>query len=189
MKNKGLIILIIVFALGMTGAYILYNRLSDSVDSDYPTTPTINSGTQAAKPQSLKMPDFTVYDQDGNAVKLSDFLGKPIVLNFWASWCSPCRSEMPGFESAYQQLGSDITFLMVNATGGRETLSSAKAFLQSSGYTFPVLFDTEMNASATYQVYSLPTTYFIDAEGYLVTHAIGALSQSRLEKYLSLLVP
>lgn len=189
MKNKGLIILIIVFVLGMVGAYILYNTLGASVSSDYPTNPTVNSGTQATKPEALKMPDFTVYDQEGTAVKLSDFLGKPIVLNFWASWCGPCRSEMPAFENAYQQLGADITFLMVNATGGRETLSSAKTFLQNSSYTFPVFFDAEMDAAMTYQVYSLPTTYFIDADGYLVNHAIGALSESRLQKYLSLLVP
>ena len=189
MKNKGLVILIIVFALCIAGAYILYNTLGDSVGSDYPTSPSVNSGTQATKPEALKMPDFTVYDQAGNAVKLSDFLGKPVVLNFWASWCGPCRSEMPAFESAYQQSGEDIIFLMVNATGGRETLSSAKAFLQSSGYTFPVLFDTEMDAAITYQVYSLPTTYFIDAEGYLVNHAIGALSESKLQRNLALLVP
>ncbi len=194
MKNKGLIILIIVFVLGMVGAYILYNTLGDSVGSDYPTpsdTPAnsgVNSGTQATKPAALKAPDFTVYDQDGNAVKLSDYFGKPLVLNFWASWCGPCRSEMPAFENAYQQLGSDITFLMVNATGGRETLNSAKAFLQNSGYTLPVFFDTEMDAAMTYQVYSLPTTYFIDADGYLVNHAIGALSESMLQRNLSLLL-
>ena len=195
MKNKGLIILISVFVLGMVGAYILYNTLGDSVGSDYPTpsdTPTnsgVHSGTQATKPEALKAPDFTVYDQAGNAVKLSDYFGKPIVLNFWASWCGPCRGEMPVFENAYQQLGSDITFLMVNATGGRENLNSAKAFLQNSGYTFPVFFDTEMDAAMTYQVYSLPTTYFSDAEGYLVNHAIGALSESRLQRNLALLAP
>ena len=189
MKNKGLLILIVIFALVMAGAYVLYNTLGDSVDSDPPSDPGVNSGTQTTKPAALKAPDFTVYDQDGKAHKLSDYFGKPIVLNFWASWCGPCRSEMPAFEKAYQQLGSDITFLMVNATYDRETLSSANAYIQNSGYTFPILFDTKLDAAITYQVYSLPTTYFIDAEGYLVNHAIGALSESRLQKNLALLVP
>ena len=126
--------------------------------------------------------DFTVYDTDGNAVKLSDFYGKPIVLNFWASWCGPCKSEMPDFQKACTDLEGEVQFLMVNMTdGSRETLDTAKAFLADSGYTFLVFFDTDTDAAIKYSVYALPTTYFINAEGNLVAYAKQALSADVLQ--------
>ena len=146
-----------------------------------------SSGADDAKQQLTKAPDFAVYDSSGRKVNLSDYIGKPIVLNFWASWCGPRQSEMPDFHEKYLELGDEIHFLMVNMTGGRETLSSAKAFISEKGYTFPVFYDTDSDAAMTYNVYSLPTTYFIDAEGYLIAQATGAISANTLQKGIDMI--
>ena len=144
-------------------------------------------GQDASEENSVQQaPDFTVTDYDGEEVRLSDYFGKPIVVNFWASWCPPCKAEMPDFEEAYKT-HSEVQFLMVNMTGGRETLESAKEHVESQGYTFTVLFDTEYSAAYAYYVNSLPATYFIDAEGNLVAYATGMLDAETLEKGIAMI--
>ena len=88
---------------------------------------------------------------------------------------------MPEFDETCQELGEEIQFLMVNMTdGSRETVETASEFIAGQGYTFPVLYDTAQDAAVTYGVYSLPTTLFIDAEGYPVAYAAGAISADAL---------
>lgn len=121
---------------------------------------TENTETSSEEEQKIMAPDFTVYDADGNEVLLSEYFGKPIVLNFWASWCSPCQMEMPDFHEKYLEIGEDVQFLMINMTdGSRETVEIASEFIEEKGYTFPVFYDTKSDAAMTYGAYSLPTTF------------------------------
>ena len=190
-KNRSLLMLALAFVLLLAGAYGLYGKLGRNLSPDQLAVqsapaeggqPEASSPTPGEEePEKVLAPDFTAYDADGNEVHLSDYLGMPVVLNFWASWCGPCQSEMPGFEEAWVQLGQDIQFLMVNVTEGRETQETAAGFIQEQGYTFPVLYDTQGDASQSYSVYSLPTTFFIDAEGCAIAQATGAISRETLQ--------
>ena len=204
MKNKKIfLILVLVFVLLIGGASVLYSRLGGLAEQDQfqiqtkPTEePAVGTESQtrpeetaapaettaATEPQATPAPDFTVYDADGNEVRLSDFIGKPVVLNFWASWCGPCQGEMPDFQQMYQQYGDEIQFMMVNLTdGSRETVGSASAFVENKGYTFPVFFDTDLDAATVYGVYSIPITILIDAQGSYVAHAAGAVTADALQ--------
>lgn len=137
-------------------------------------------------------PDFTFYDDDGNPYALSDFFGKPIVLNFWSSTCPPCTGEMPEFQEVYEELGDTVTFLMMDCVGiyigtGQETKEKALDFIEEKGLTLPVYFDTTQSGVRTYGLSSFPTTFFIAANGDLVTYAMGAINKATLEKGISML--
>lgn len=134
-------------------------------------------------------PDFTVQDADGTAHKLSEYKGKPVVLNFWASWCGPCRMEMPEFDEVYKARGEEVHFLMVNMTdGNRETVKTASEFVSKQGYSLPILYDTAHDAAQTYGVFSIPCTYFIDADGMLTAQARGAINKETLERGIDMIV-
>ena len=145
-----------------------------------PAATTAPPAATAAKAGNA--PDFTVYDAGGNTVKLSDYRGKPVVLNFWASWCGPCKAEMPHLQSMYNQYGGSVIFLMINLTdGSRETKQSAQSFISTNGYTFPIYFDTQRSASTAYGISSIPSTFFISKAGDIQSRQIGQISASALE--------
>ena len=183
-KKQILPILAGFFLALMLGAYGLYNWLGQSVQPDVavPLKSMYASEKKDSWVSRIPASDFTVYDADNNPVNLFDFVGKPIVLNFWASWCGPCQREMPHFETLHQEMGEEVRFIMVNMTGGRETLNSAKNFLKKTGYTFPVFFDLDLDAAYTYGAYSLPMTVFIDADGNVRDVFAGAIAEATLRE-------
>ena len=191
MKNKRtLLIIILVFALLIGGATLLYRQLGQNITAERLSTQAAQqegSNDESETEQKTTAPDFTVYDAEGNEVHLSDYVGKPIVLNFWASWCGPCQMEMPDFHEKYLVLSEEVNFLMVNMTTGRETMESASAFVEKNEYSFPVFYDINSDAALTYGAYSLPTTFFIDADGYAVAQATGAIDAETLQKGIDMI--
>ena len=130
-------------------------------------------------------PDFRLTDLDGRVVMLSDFRGKTVVLNFWASWCPPCREEMPEFQALWDERGSegsdDLVVLAVNFLRD-DTVGAATSFIEGNDFTFPVIFDTTRGEVATrYGVRGLPATFFIDRNGIVRTTALGPVFGNLLE--------
>lgn len=194
------IIAILIFAMFIAGASYAYSTLSSRIspqDSLAIDTDEANIQEEAeneteseAKNEKILAPDFAVYDADDNKVMLSDFIGKPIVLNFWASWCPPCKSEMPGFNTVYEEMGDDIVFMMIDLVNGqRETKELGEKYIAEQGFTFPVYYDTDGDADYTYGISYIPTTLFIDSDGFLVTGAQSAIDEATLRRGIGFIYP
>ena len=173
-QRMKMILGILGFTVLMIGAALAYNLLSEKILPDSGLT----NGQQTQEKE--KAPDFAVTDEEGNSYRLSELRGKPVVLNFWASWCPPCREEMPDFDKLCAELGDEVQFMMVDCVGGSETVQSGARFIREQGYEFPVFFDTAGEAAAAYGISGIPATYFIDAEGNLASGRVGMLSAQAL---------
>ena len=188
-KVLKLLIWVLAFAVVIVGASVLYNRFRGEVSLGGITTEHTGEAVSETKAQPSLAPDFTVYDLDGNAHKLSDFRGKPVILNFWASWCGPCKLEMPDIEATWKEYGDEIHFLLVNLTdGSQETVETASAYIAEQGYSFPIYFDSDMEGAYQYSVTGIPVTYFIDAEGNFVAYYQSVMSAQILQQAVDLLL-
>ena len=193
---KKVIIYLICFIVLIVGAKIGYDYLSENYEREIPnkdvsieTSGDVNSGDTVSGDKLEEIYpaiDFEVLSESGEKVKLSSYFGKPIVVNFWASWCGPCKAEIPEFIESYQKYGEEVEFLMVNLTDGQtDTVESVKEFVLENKYDFPLYFDTEFSAANAYQVYSIPQTLFIDENGNIQNLYIGMIDKNVLESEIS----
>lgn len=175
------IMLAVLSAVLLVGAIAAYRYLTSVT-----AAPSSPPGAETKAPDKKNAaPDFTVTDGDGNEVKLADRLGKPVIINFWATWCPPCRSELPAFETLYGKYGNDVVFMMIDLSDGyRETPEIVKKFISENGYTFPVYYDVKENAARAYNVSSIPLTVAVDRNGKIYKTHLGAMSEKTLEKLI-----
>lgn len=168
-SKRSLIVVVIAIVIVISLAAIAYSVLT-----------AINAASNSHEGE-MPVIDFAMTDADGNVVQLSSLQGKPMVLNFWASTCGPCKSEMPGFQAAYERFGDEVEFVMVNVPGfNGETKARALSLIEQRGYDFPVYFDTLDEGSTAYELTSIPRTFFITSDGYIMLYAMGSLDEETL---------
>jgi cytochrome c biogenesis protein CcmG, thiol:disulfide interchange protein DsbE len=178
-RIEWLIIIILTAVLG--GAWIHWTRLQPVDVNASGLPPSADVGHPA--------PDFTLRTLNGETVRLSDFRGKSVILNFWASWCGPCRTEIPALQNAWEKVEGEAVILGVDV---QEDIQVVSAFATERGMTYPIVLDMAGEVNRTYHVYALPTTYFIDARGTVVELYTGALNVPLIQrrvKELSLITP
>ena len=190
--------LVAVLALAFVGyRYLSTHREGtisspDGVQEIVPMTDTAETAPDTARletgetAEDYTAPDFIAYTLTGEAVRLSDYAGKPVVINFWATWCPPCRQELPGFENAWQQYGDDVVFLMVECGG--ESVDEVESFVAEAGYTFPVYVDSDGSGAAAYGINAIPVTALVDGEGKLFAYQVGAVEEDSLRGAIDLLL-
>ncbi len=144
--------------------WISFSRLPVDINPD---------ATVEAAQVGFLAPDFNLSSLDSQEIGLLDLKGKPVILNFWASWCPPCKAEMPAFEQAFQEYqATDLQIIAINATD-QDSQSDVSRFIQQHGITFPIPLDSTGSVSRDYLIHSLPTTYFIDKNGVIKEIIIG----------------
>jgi peroxiredoxin len=174
------LVIISIFLLSVGAAWIWISK---------PAEGSTTQGNIPAPIQGFQAPDFTLSTFSGDDYTLSELHGKPVLVNFWASWCPPCRTEMPAMQNVYNKYQEDgFTVLAINTTY-QDNLGDAITFAQIHQLTFPLLLDRDGSVASIYEVRSMPTSFFIDPQGTIQEVIVGgpmsdALLNIRVEQLL-----
>ena len=179
LNTSKLFVTLLTVLLTLVGTPVLADTVESALSYQFsPVTPLIAA------------PDFTLEDMDGESYKLHDYRGKVVLVNFWATWCPPCRKEMPALEALYKKLGGDsFAVLAVNQWEDPDHVFAYTGELNVFP-TFPILFDPESKISAEYGVKGLPTSFLIDKKGRLAYRAVGgrAFDHPKVEQLIRALL-
>lgn len=193
-KIGGTILIIsglVMFINGVNGSLEKANTQNDTVKNNQveDSQDLAKDSNKDSEEDMIKALDFVLYDQYGNKHKLEDYKGKTVFLNFWATWCPPCREEMPYIEELYKEYNKnndDVAILGVASPniGNEGTKSDIEDFLKDQNYTFPVVFDDGGNLIYQYGINSFPSTFIIDKDGYLTQYVPGAMNKETMKSLI-----
>ena len=183
MKKTKWVLAIIGFIVLLLICSILYQNLREDYTNQQAKKTNVEENIQEGNTNKKQAKNFTIYDEQGNALHLSDFAGKGIVINVWTTWCGYCKEEMPYFDKLYQENKDNVHFLMVNVLdGGTESVENGIAYRDGQGYSFPIYFDKEFNLIYSYQLTGYPNTIFIDKDGNLEDIHYGLITEEQLKE-------
>lgn len=185
-RNYGWLLLLLAIVVLLGGGTVAYRLLGQMTN---PTVPVETNEAGEPVSSQKEAADFTVYDGDGAPVTLQSKRGKPVLINFWATWCAPCRSELADIDEAYKTYGDKVEFMMVNLTDGNsETVEGVRDFIAENGYTFPVYYDSDESAALAWGVGSIPMTVLIGPDGKYLHTQIGVMSADTIENLMQMLL-
>lgn len=186
MKKKYFILLILLLVIAIAAVNIWNFQQNQATNEDksestgdskiipYDEQPSVEKGNPA--------PDFTLTTLDGKEVKLSDYLGKKVILNFWATWCPPCKAEMPHMQNFYEKnKDKGIEILAVNLTSQDKGMEKIEEFVQEYGLSFPIPLDKDGEIGVLYQAFGIPTSYIIDSNGIITERIPGPMDEEMME--------
>jgi peroxiredoxin len=179
--KKNIIAIIVVLLLMSWGIYDYMRDQSGQADSLQQQQSSMEVGIQTGN----EAPDFELLNLEEKPVKLSDFRGKKVILNFWATWCPPCRAEMPHMEEYYNDYEEDTVVLAVNLTNTEKNHSDITEFIEQFELSFPVILDIEGDVASKYQVVAYPTSFIIDSRGIIQDIYQGAINYDVMKKTMS----
>ncbi|OYD08098.1 TlpA family protein disulfide reductase [Paludifilum halophilum] len=133
--------------------------------------------------EGFQAPDFTLKTLKGDEVTLSEAGGKPTLINLWASWCPPCKVEMPHIQEAYEKYGEQVNFRMVNLTS-LDDKEKMKQYVKKEKFTFPILLDESGEVGEKYQAFSIPQTYIVNEKGEVIQKITGAMTEEQLQEIM-----
>ncbi|PFG03062.1 TlpA family protein disulfide reductase [Bacillus sp. es.036] len=174
----------IVVVLGFL-AYSLYSSHQEKEVSDpaqMQAAEVTSNAHEIGIEEGNRAPDFTLYSLEGKEVSLSDSKGKVTFINFWTTWCPPCKEEMPDMQEFYEEDGKefDAEIFAVNLTTNESSSQVVKDFARKNNLTFPILLDTEGELMETFATITIPTTYVIDKNGIIMKKVIGPMSKEMM---------
>lgn len=175
--KRWIIIAVIALAVGWAIYDFVIDSSAENSVKDF-NVEDVDVGLERGK----RAPDFELTTLAGETVKLSDFRGERVMLNFWATWCPPCRAEIPDMQKFYED--EDVTILAVNAFETERNMDVVTEFVDEFGMTFDVLIDEESKAVTIYDIFSFPTTFMIDSNGIIQNLATGALNYEQMVQQL-----
>lgn len=186
-----------VILIGLAAVLLIFSsRLfgkSDASETTWAQVPLFGSAQEIGPSGGLLQAgdaarDFVLNDINGNPVRLSDLQGRPVILNFWATWCAPCRVEMPDLQAAYNQHQADgLVILALNREESAETVSAF--FYDEMDLTFTPLLDEAGDVARLYNVANYPTSFFVDRDGVVTAVHLGLMTESQIERYLADTIP
>lgn len=185
---KKYLAVVVLIGLVIWGLYDVGGSKSKSPDAT-PNSAGVSTNTDQGQQATVGLekgnlaPDFELRTVDGKAMKLSSLRGKKVIVNFWATWCPPCRLEMPEMEKFYTKNKNEgIEILAVNLTKAEKSRADVPAFIEAYGITFPVLLDENSDVARLYKVSSIPASFIIDTQGVIREKIVGPMTYDSMEK-------
>lgn len=174
--KKMILGVIITAMVGWTIYDLLFSGQEAAEETEIAETETAQTEATGLEVGDLA-PDFELMTMDGQTVRLSDYRGQRVFVNFWATWCPPCRAEMPDMQQLYEEQDVAVEILAVNLTATEKSGENIENFVKDFGLSFPILMDTNSETANAYKVKAVPASYMIDTTGHISFVAPGALNK------------